>query len=295
MNTDKNLRASKFMRFQKSKENILNSKYIKSFCTIGTTECWKETVLMIKTLRKLYDEPIIICGDEKVKSELKNHKIENYIFKDISLDGVDEPNWSIKAYHNNRALSLKYLPIKYALDQFENTMFIDSDFLILERFDEPYDGEISLCRHFRKNNGDLVFDDQFGKYNSGLIFCKDDYFPEWWRNQMLKDSYFTDQECLSRCLNFFAVNEMSKNNNVGFWRVYGDFLYDKSINKIKESLDIKIINGEIFIEGYKLNNFHVHMFMDDKLNLWQEFKNFVLYCLENSNNKWIIDEINKLK
>lgn len=293
VNEDLEKRCKIFKDFIDYKDRLLTKELPQSFCSLATKECWQEFILMVKTLRRFHDEELIIVGDEVIKSKLIKHNIKNYSFYDLVSD-EKTPKWTNEAYHNAKAVAKKYLPIQKALEKYKNTIFLDADLVIMAPFDEGFRGDFAATGS-HKRDADPNFDNVFGRWNSGLLYVKDSFFPEWWKKSIITESAFTDQQCLNYA-DLFSVTEMGENYNVGFWRLrMGDF--PKPERELMKELGIKI-NGGITINGREVKNFHTHLFLRSEGydKEWLKMNRLVKYCLNHSkNHKWILDEYESLK
>ena len=282
-----------YQAFINCKNRLLTKELPQSFCSLATKECWQEFILMVKTLRKFHNEELIVVGDEVIKSKLIEYDIKNYSFYDLTYD-EEIPAWADYAYHNAKAVAKKYLPIEKALEKYKNTIYLDADLIIMAPFDEGFYGDIAVTSHY-KQNPMHNFDNVFGKWNSGLIYVKDPFFPEWWKKSIITESLFTDQQCLNYA-DLFSVTEMGKHYNVGFWRLRAKEV-GKSEKQLLKELDIKI-NKSLTIGGKEVKSFHTHLFFHhERFGVeWAEMNRLVKYCLKHSkNHAWILDEYEALK
>jgi len=291
IDSDEEKRKNNWFRFQDLLSNLFEEEKVKSFCTIATKDCWNEFVLMAKTLRRHHNEPLIVCGDGFIKYIIEKYNIQNCEFHKIELEEVKRPYWADVSYHNFKPLTLKYLPIEKALEVYENTLFVDSDFIFLQPFEDQVRGDLAITPHYRLKE-EPSYNQMFGKYNTGLIFVRDKYFSQWWKDSIYQESRFTDQHCVNNAKTFFSIKELDQTHNIGFWRVYNS---DTNKESIQKALKIEI-SEDIFINGKKANSFHVHTFLNKKEGHWINFRNFVLDCLKRcEKHNWILKEIEQLK
>jgi hypothetical protein len=289
--SDQEKRKNNWFRFQDLLSSLFEEEKVKSFCTIATKDCWNEFVLMAKTLRRHHNEPLIVCGDGFIKYIIEKYDIQNCEFHKIELEEVKRPYWADVSYHNFKPLTLKYLPIEKALEVYENTLFVDSDFIFLQPFEDQVRGDLAVTPHHRLKE-ESSYDQMFGEYNTGLIFVRDKYFPQWWKDSIYQESRFTDQHCVNNAKTFFFIKEFDQTHNIGFWRVCNS---DAKKESIQKALKIEI-SEDIFINGKKANSFHVHAFLNEKEGHWINFRNFVLDCLKRcEKHNWILKEIEQLK
>lgn len=286
-------RYKTFKDFISYKNRLLTKELPQSFCSLATKECWQEFILMVKTLRKFHDEELIVVGDEVIKSKLIKHNIKNYSFYDFVAD-EKTPRWILESYHNSKAIAKKYVPIKKALEKYKNTIFLDADLIIVSPFNEGFYGDLAATGSHKKDTSS-GFENAVGKWNSGLLYVKDSFFPEWWEKSIITESAFTDQQCLNYA-DLFSITEMGEHYNVGFWRLKSGEV-GKPEKQLMEYLDIKI-NKNITINGKEVKSFHTHLFLThEKFDAqWREMNRAVMFCLKHSKrHNWIIDEYESLK
>ena len=286
---DEDKRRDNWFRFQDLLSNLFVEEKVKSFCTIATKDCWNEFVLMAKTLRKHHNEPLIVCGDGFIKYIIEKYEIQNCEFHNVNLEEVKRPYWADVSYHNFKPLTLKYLPIEKALEGYKNTLFVDSDFIFLQPFEDQFRGDLAITPHYRPKE-ESSYNQTFGKYNTGLIFARDKHFPQWWKNSIYQESRFTDQQCINNAQTFFSIKELDQTHNIGFWRSS-----ESDKESIQKALKVEI-NEDIIISGKKANSFHIHLFLNKKEGHWVNFRSFVLHCLKKcEKHNWILKEIEQLK
>ena len=160
-------------------------------------------------------------------------------------------------------------------------------------FDEGFRGDVAATKHHKKD-ADPNFDNALGRWNSGLLYVKDSFFPEWWKKSIITESTFTDQQCLNYA-DLFSITEMGEHYNVGFWRLKAGET-GKSEKELLKELGIKI-NRNISIGGKEVKNFHTHLFLHhERFGVeWSEMNRLVKYCLKHSkNHTWILDEYESL-
>ena len=290
--SDLEKRYKTYKDFLNYKNRLLIKELPQSFCSLATKECWQEFILMVKTLRRFHNEELIVVGDEVVKSKLIKHNIKNYTFYDLIDDGKTI-KWANDAYHNAKAVAKKYLPIEKALEKYKNTIFLDADLIIMAPFDEGFRGDVAATNHHKKDVGP-DFDNNLGRWNSGLLYVKDSFFPEWWKKSIITESTFTDQQCLNYA-DLFSITEMGEHYNVGFWRLKSGETGKPEKELLKE-LGIKI-NRNIAIGGKEVKSFHTHLFLQhERFGVeWLEMNRLVKYCLKHSkNHTWILNEYESL-
>jgi len=279
--------------FEENRDRILSKELPKCFCTLVTAERWMEGVLMAKTLRKYHKEELIVIGDEKVEHKLKEFGIENFTFFPIPNSSDDIiPRWNSSSYHGI-VVSKKYFAVKKAFERYNNTLYIDSDVIVINPFDEGFTGDVAGTRH-HKNGVGKIYGEYAGIWNSGLLMIKDEYFYRWWKQASVYNSLMGDQQCLNYASQFSLV-EMGKNYNVGFWRLGEN---DSTVESSMKELGIQIRDGNLFLGEKELKNFHSHIFLDEhpSKKMWKNMNNMIKFCLKNSSNhSWILDEYEYIK
>ena len=164
----------------KSKFNnviFLDEKFINidSVCTLGTYSCIIEIELFLLSLNLYSDKmDVYLLTDSKTKEYLlsKVNKYENLSIKIFNnLDKYDGISSNYQADPDKKKIWIDFMLekgtiIDLALKESDNTLFLDSDQVILSKLPRMKKCDISLSYH----DIDIEESKKYGKYNGGCIF-----------------------------------------------------------------------------------------------------------------------------
>jgi len=253
---------------------------IQSFCYTCTHELKTELAASIYSLRQFHKEPIFALVDKETKDYLQQFNFSKLRIKvgakkeDLQkeLDALGETHDNLKTFHRKDCIAKKMDAMDWALENHDNTFFLDSDIIIIDNLQENFTSDVCLSPHFHGDDekGHML-DNKVGIYNAGYVFCANKQFPKWWKNNYFNDSTFYEQECMNRIPDHFSTQCFPEEHNLGFWRKgFGYINDDLMINfqvksfhlhlttifdeKLHESLKEKIVNLRIFFEKYLRKN-----------------------------------------
>jgi len=198
--------------------------YAESFTTFATVGYKNELILLLKSLG--INNPksnIIIYVDTLLKRELEDflklNPIDLEIELVVKLDKYSNKNRTIMVKEGifKEFTIIKAEIIEYALSKYKNTIFIDSDILVLNPITIPNDYDkydIGLCPHFIL----AKYTSRVGIFNSGFLFVSNKDFPEYWRNTTKKSRYY-EQASLENCAKRFKTFSFGENYNVAWWKL----------------------------------------------------------------------------
>lgn len=240
---------------------VCNTKKIESFTFVCTHELIEEAKLMLKTLRRYHDEPIVgVVDDESsfiLKKSFNNLILYNYANNTDLLSvtsKLSNIHNNLTKFHRKDCIFKKMEVMKLGLELFNNTFFLDSDIIVCDSLQENFTKDICLSHHY---HNDFNMDKQVGIYNAGYIFTDSKEFPEWWEYHYLNTSTFYEQECMNRIPEYFHTEVFNSRHNVGFWR--NDFKWND-------------IGPQI---NFNVKSFHHHMtdIFDDKQPVFLKNRN----------------------
>ena len=115
-------------------------------------------------------------------------------------------------------LLFKAVVMEYALGNFENTLFIDGDIILLNKLDLLIDKkyDVGLSRHHILEESEK----RFGKYNAGLMYIANKNVLNYWREIINKRNRFDDQQSLDYFEEDFKVFKFDDSYNYGWWRLF---------------------------------------------------------------------------
>ena len=199
---------------------------IQSFCTVATDNLKIETSILIKSLREYHDDPVYIVCDSGTKKFLEIEGFDNLYFNTVlsksELNRIKKKLFSDKftstnLYHKPAWILQKMVAMNFALEQHENTFFLDTDIIVLDSLQENFQKDIVLSPHFYKN--DKVENSfKYGFFNAGYIFCANKSFPDYWKDIYLNNSTFFEQEGMNHIIEDYSIQTFSESHNFGFWR-----------------------------------------------------------------------------
>src|SRR6056300_520999 len=206
---------------------------IESFATVATENFLPEVLLLIRSLRSRTRRPILVAGDDAVCRKIRSLRLENVLpFKLATrsrLDWLYQQNFEAKRLktwprdeypHCPPACLVKMDICRRALEIFDNTLFLDADFIAAGPVVDKIETDVAFTPswHSPKWKGAA---ETFGRYNAGCVFISSMPFVEWWSQSALHESRFMDQQCLDNAAAAgFSVSELSPAHNFGFWRVW---------------------------------------------------------------------------
>jgi len=237
-----------------------------SFCFMATKEIATEAIILVYSIRCFHDLPIYIICDEETKASIEGYVDCFNVFFECSatqdtFDKIQEEHKTAFARSNNNLhqqdrIYHKMRAIDFALENEPNTLFLDSDIIIVDRIDDLMYSDLVMSPHFWGAHT------EYGIYNAGYIFTSDKGFTQYWRDLYLNRSTFCEQEATNYFSESYDLDIFGPEHNHGFWR------------------------NEYHIDNYK--SFHCHIFglpegRNDKTAASQDIhRNFVLDFLYDS-------------
>lgn len=264
-----------------------------SFCTICTSPCAFELKGLLLSLSIYHtDETIYIMSDTKTKQTIEEMtpqprlNIKWFIELD-EYDGMNRMIMEGKGIWNNFQMSKANI-IKRALEYEKDTLFLDSDIVILyELNDIDNTKELGVSPQFIKQ----VNIDETGYYNGGCLWTRSKGLPDDWIKYTETSRYF-DQASIEDLVKKYSYFEFGDNYNLQCWRLY---LSPEGSEKIASYLSSD--KGVVMYKDKPLKFIHTH-FLDPRFN---DFNNLLLYHINNAklykvlliiyriiNDKWII-------
>lgn len=193
---------------------------IDSFCSVVTKEVCKDAHILALSLNSFYSRPIVFFCDQDVALYFSKNKVCNLhcIIVDFEKPSkVKEHN----NYHRSDAISRKMDAMTFCIKRYGNTMFLDSDIILLAPFCGPRFCNVALSHNLSVTHYDVsdsIKND--GMFNAGMVWSSSVKFVKWWMDAYLKgESSFYEQECLNRVFSQdFNVDYIDLGHNAGFWR-----------------------------------------------------------------------------
>ena len=223
-----------------TKDEIKDFHEIQSFCFTTSINRISEAKILLKSLREHHSQPIFIHCDwfSQLVIERLGYKdlIINPVINEKYLKQIVEKHTKnkydiLEQIHHCRSdyILAKLRCLKGAMMLFENTLFLDTDIVVLDNLQENFTNKICLSpAHFPKNIEHFGF--EYGFYNAGYVFCADRGFPNFWINRFLEDSIFYEQECMNRFSEHYDIQTFDYSHNYGFWRAQNQPENPKSLH-----------------------------------------------------------------
>ena len=239
-----------------------------SFCTMSTYTCHNELIGLLYSLSLHHPDAKVYCLlDSKTKEVINSLTLKPKlnIVMNIGLDAYTGLNRyqmdDLKIW--DKFQLQKASIIKYALDYENDTMFLDSDILVLNPINIDNSKEIGLSPHFI----DKSHTDKVGYYNGGCVWTKNKDMPRLWV-QYTKTSRYYEQAALEDLAKYYkqSMFRFGEEINVMPWRmILGEAKYVKRC--------INIQNNNIRYKNSPLSFVHTH-FLDGR------FKDFNLLIVK---------------
>ena len=262
------------------------------FSAICTKGCKQEItgLLLSLSIHHPYSK-IYIFVDEEIKTHIYNltPKPKLDIICIVNLDKYSNLNrraMEQKGIFGN-FLENKMNVMKYALKTHSDTLFIDSDIIILDKLYVDYSKDVGLSRQYITDK----YVKSTGYYNAGLIWTKNVKVVNTWKMLIDYSNHCPEQINMEKLRNF-SYFEFGENYNLQSWRFE---LGLEPRNVIESHINIK--NNKLFYKEQPLKFIHTHFndirfksfnsFMVNKMIEAKLYKH-VLVIERMINNRWVI-------
>ena len=188
------------------------------FCTICTQNCKQEIVGLLLSLSIHHPHSkIYIFSDTEIKNYIDNltPKPKLEIIWIVNLDKYSNLNrraMEQKGIFGN-FLENKMNVMKEALEKHSDTLFIDSDTIILDKLYVDYTKEVGLSRQYITDKYVKIT----GYYNAGLIWTKNIKVVNTWKT-LIDYSNHCPEQINMVMLREFSYFEFGENYNLQSWR-----------------------------------------------------------------------------
>ena len=241
-----------------------------SFSTICTSNCSQELVgfLLSLSLHHPNAKTFVIC-DCKTKEKIDNMTPKPLldIYWKVTLDKYTQ-------YNRDQMVKMKIWDdfqmekasvISYALENENDTLFLDSDTIILDTLyieTNNENNQIGVSPQFiQKKNVD-----ETGYYNGGMLWTNQKSLPEDWR-RFTKTSRYHDQASIEDLVKIYPYFEFGDNYNLQTWRF---LLGVESTEKIRSYVKCK--NNKLYYKDKPLKFIHTHF----NSQRFQQINNFFI-------------------
>ena len=264
-----------------------------SFCTICTEQCKQELIgfLLSLSIHHTDSRVYVMCDSETKKNvDILTPQPKLNIKWFVELDKYS--NMNRNQMEKNGLWSdfqmAKAEVIEKALETEKDTLFLDSDIIILDKIDGiDKSKQLGVSPQFiREKNVREV-----GYYNGGVLWTNQKSVPDAWKKYTKTSRYF-DQASIEDLVKIYSYFEFGENYNLQTWRF---ILGLESGEKIISNM--KINNNKVYYKDKPLKFIHTHFNKPDftKINnifiqLLSTAKCYkeVLAIYRLIHNKWIL-------
>ena len=162
-------------------------------------------------------------------------------------------------------LSMKMKVMKIAVENEGNTLYLDSDVVLLQHFHVNTGCDIQISKAYVSEK----IQNETGKYNAGYIWTKSLSFLQKWE-ESLKDSHYYDQHILQSVIADFSYSFFHRGHNVMPWRLITPETTESDFLR-----SIHIEQDAFCIENEKVVSIHTHFARADM----QSFNKLMIFCL----------------
>ena len=265
-----------------------------SFSSICTSNCAFELVGLLLSLSVFHpNEKMFILCDTKTKEIVDNMTPQPrlQITWFVELDKYDGMNRQIMEQKGIWAefQMAKANIIKYALQNVTDTLFLDSDIVVIDCINDiDMSKEIGVSPQFITQE----YVDKTGYYNGGMLWTKNVNVPHDWI-KFTKTSRYFDQASIEDLAKKYSYFEFGENYNLQCWRLMLSVEPPQQIANHITSLP----NDKLYYKNKPLKFVHTH-FLDKR---FEQFNNLIIQHLSNAkmykvlaiiyrviHNKWVL-------
>ena len=243
-----------------------------SFSSICTSNCAFELVGLLLSLSVFHpNERMFILCDTKTKEIIDNMTPQPrlQITWHIELDKYDGMNRQIMEQKGIWAefQMAKANIIKYALQNVADTLFLDSDIVVIDCINDiDMSKEIGVSPQFITQE----HVDKTGYYNGGMLWTKNENVPDDWI-EFTKTSRYFDQASIEDLAKKYSYFEFGENYNLQCWRLMLSVEPPQQIANHITSLP----NDKLYYKNKPLKFVHTH-FLDKR---FEQFNNLIIQHL----------------
>jgi hypothetical protein len=251
-----------------------------SFCSIATKNCKDELIILLKSLEIHHPNTnIYIMTDTETKHCIKqinfkpgfNIIIKNNLDKYSSYTRTEMVELKIWNEFQMKKADVIY----FALENEKDTLFLDSDILILGKIkciDKTKN--LGVSPHYIKKSET----DKYGYYNGGVLWTNKKSIRDKWYKYAEKSRYF-DQAAIEDLVKDpkYKHFEFGEEYNVGWWRLSKS---NETPNTILTYFTYDVISQKIYYKDKKIKFVHTHF--NNGLQMYKLFNDIIKYLLRNS-------------
>ena len=259
-------------------KSLLVCNTIESFCTFATKNAYKDLRLLLHSLEIYHkDIPIFIYCDSYIAEKIDENNFDLQIHKKIELNKYTNLNRQSMEKQNifREFLLNKANVIDYAMETYNNTLFIDADIVILNKMDLLIDKscDVGLSPHNILEKSEKMY----GIYNVGFMYVSNPKITDYWKHIIKTKKGFYEQQALDYFEDEFKVFKFDDSYNFGWWR-----LFQCKDPQARANLFI-LEENNIFYSYKTLKCIHTHLY-ETKDQQTIQFNKFILQLLEKINH-----------
>jgi hypothetical protein len=238
-----------------------------SFSVIGTKQNHYELELLLGTLSLHHPNAKVYCYVDTFTKQ----KIENYSFiENLNVNLFNELDEFSNMSRNdmermgcfNQFLSNKFRVIEKALNKEENTLFLDSDIILLNRIELP-PGNYNLG--LTPQNIPIKNQLETGYFNAGFVYISEISLVRKWEKETTSSRYY-EQASLENLVKSEGTRliELTEVYNLMPWPM---LLNNESSQEFATRFEIR--SNKIYYNHKKLNCVHTHL-RDERFRIFNE-------------------------
>jgi hypothetical protein len=241
-----------------------------SFCTISTNNCRSELVIFLLTLSVHHTgAPVYIMSDKETSLEILNMtpKIKLDMKWFIELDEYNNKSRAEMEKEGiwDRFLKNKMRIINEALEKEEDTMFLDSDMVILDEINDiDKEKMVGLSPQFIKEKNV----NETGYYNAGMLWTNSKEVSDYWI-EITQPNHSCAEQIYMKKLEKFDYFTFGENYNLQSWRF---ILGLEKTQQIANNIITK--NDKLYYKDKRLKTIHTHF--NAKNNIFQSINEFLI-------------------
>ena len=277
-NKDNKFKSDDYNHKYVLQKTVVVCNKIESFCTFATKNAFKDLRLLLHSLEIYHkDIPIFIYCDDYIAEKIEENNFDLQIHKKIELNKYTNLNRQSMEEQNifTEFLLNKANVIDYAMETYNNTLFIDADIVILNKMDLLIDKscDVGLSPHNILEKSEKMY----GIYNVGFMYVANKNITNYWKYIIKTKKGFYEQQALDYFEDEFKVFKFDDSYNFGWWR-----LFQCKDPQVRANLFI-LEENNIFYSYKTLKCIHTHLY-ETKDQQTIQFNKFILQLLEKINH-----------
>lgn len=258
-----------------------------SFCSMSTESCWEELYGLLLSLSLHHtNEKVFLIVDTNTKNNIEKTtpKLKLDIKWSVLLDeytGLDRNKMNaISPTMFTEFVLKKAVIMKTALDECEDTLFMDSDMLVLDEINNVDKTKtLGVSPHYINKQSCS----SYGYFNAGFIWTNNKQVIDDWI-KYTKFSRFHEQASIEDLARKYLYFEFGENYNFSWWRVFqSDDSPEQITNYLRISQDEIIKYKE---KPLKVIHTHFKPSHTGKDSLVEIFNNLMISLMLKSKNKY---------